>query len=468
LVGAGEGEPGLPELSGITLEDEIGRGGMGRVFRARHERLERTVAVKLLPPELSSEPEFEARFAREARALARLSHPNLLSVHDFGTASDGASYLVMEFAAGGPLSARIPLPAPDAVRVAIQLCQGLAQVHDHGIVHRDIKPQNVLFDASGAAKLADFGIARLLHENVTGPITKSMRVLGTPGYIAPEALHGAHPDARFDIFALGVLLHEMLSGRLPKAGDSGISGPLAALVKRATATDPNQRFASAHEFEAALSAALPLLTASESISARSAWLPPEELSWQRAVALILAGATALSIYALLVSVTPRVLEPGDALPFIAFGVERLADGRLATAARFETAPTLAAALGWAVAFGTYGLLRRHWRHAGLELPSPERGLPSARAVMGIALVIDAVFVLRLLLEHSRARALASYVPVLGGVLELFMLYLVWMVVLDAQRTHRLLRREPWLWLGLGLSLFPPVFSVFRALSGQVP
>jgi serine/threonine-protein kinase len=467
LLGAGEEEPSLPELSGITLEHEIGRGGMGRVYRARHQRLERTVAVKLLPPELSSEPEFEARFAREARALARLSHPNLLPVHDFGTASDGASYLVMEFAAGGPLSARLPLPAPDAVRVAIQLCKGLAQVHDHGIVHRDLKPQNVLFDAAGAAKLADFGIARLLHESATGPITKSMRVLGTPGYIAPEALQGASPDPRFDIFALGVLLHEMLSGRLPKPGENGISGPLLALVKRATATDPSERFASALEFEAALSAALPLVAASESSSAQSA-LPPEELSWQRAVALILAGATALSIYALLVSVTPRVLEAGDALPFIAFGVERLADGRLATAARFETAPTLAASLGWAVAFATYGLLRRHWRHAGLELPTPERELPSARAVMGIALVIDAVFVLRLLLEQSRARALASYVPVLGGVLELFMLYLVWMVVLDAQRTHRSLRREPWLWLGLGLSLFPPAFSVFRALSGQVP
>ncbi|HWA73153.1 MAG TPA: serine/threonine-protein kinase [Polyangiaceae bacterium] len=468
LVGEEHEEPGLPELSGLTVECEIGRGGMGRVYRARHQRLDRTVAVKLLPPELSSEPEFEARFAREARALARLSHPNLLQVHDFGTASDGASYLVMEFAAGGPLSTRIPLPAPEAVHVAIQLCKGLAQVHEHGIVHRDLKPENVLFDAAGTAKLADFGIARLLRDSATAPITESVRVLGTPGYIAPEAARGDAPAPPADIFALGVLLHQMLSGRLPKPGESAIAAPLSALVNRAIALEPSERFESAAEFEAALAAALPLVSATRIPSSPSAWLPPEELSWQRAVALILAGATALSIFAFLVSVTPRVLEPGDALPFIAFGVERLADGRLSTAARFETAPTLAAALGWAVAFGTYGLLRRHWRHAGVELPAPESALRSPRAVMVIALVIDAVFVLRLWIEQTRARALASYIPVLGGVLELGMLYLVWMVVLDAQRSHRSLRREPWLWVGLALSLFPPIFSVFRAFSGQVP
>jgi serine/threonine-protein kinase len=441
---------------------------MGRVFRARHERLERTVAVKLLPPELSWDPEFEARFSREARALARLSHPSLLQIHDFGVTPDGASYLVMEFAAGGTLAERIPLPVAEALRVASELCAGLCHVHERGIIHRDIKPENVLFDAAGAAKLADFGIARLLREGEGASLTKSTHVLGTPGYIAPEALRGAPAEPRFDVFSLGVLLHQMVSGALPGHAGDELPSPLASLVRRALAENPEQRFASAAELQHALAGARALVAPSARHAELDGWLPPEELSWQRAVALTLAGATAISLYAVLVSVTPRVLDAGDALPFIAFGAERLADGRLSTLARFETAPTLAAAAGWAVALATYGLLRRHWRHAGLELPNPERALPSTRSVLVIAAVIDVLFLIRLALQQSSARALASYIPVLGGVLELGMLYLFWMVVLDALRSHRPLSREPWLWVGVALSLLPPAVAVLRSFAGEVP
>jgi serine/threonine-protein kinase len=468
LAADGDEESSLPELSGITLESELGRGGMGRVFRARHERLQRVVAVKLLPPELSWDPEFEARFSREARALARLSHPNLLQVHDFGSSADGASYLVMEFAAGGTLAERIPLAPAEALRVALELCAGLCHVHERGLVHRDIKPENVLFDAQGTAKLADFGVARLWQESGAAPLTNSVHVLGTPGYIAPEAARGAPPDPRFDVYSLGVLLHQMLSGRLPGHTKEELPAPFASVVRRALAENPDERFSSALELQRALGGARASLQTPTAPAELGAWLPPEELSWQRAVALTLAGATAISLYAVLVSVTPRVLDAGDALPFIAFGAERLADGRLATQARFETGATLAAAAGWAVALATYGLLRRHWRHAGLELPNPERPLPSVRAVLVIAAIIDVLFLVRLVLQRSSARALAPYVPVLGGVLELGMLYLFWMVVLDALRSHRPLAREPLLWVGVTLSLLPPLDAVLRSFAGQTP
>jgi eukaryotic-like serine/threonine-protein kinase len=461
LQGLDEPEP-LPENpQGFELLAEIGRGGMGRVFRARHAKLDREVAVKLLPAELATDSGFRARFEREARVLARLSHPHIVTVHDFGALADGSGYLVMEYVAGGTLRARLPLSPEEAMRVASQLCSALAYAHEAGVVHRDIKPENVLFDAEGRARLADFGIARLLHDPHTA-LTAPLVVLGTPRYMAPEARAGAPADPRSDVFAVGILLQEMLG--------SGAASPLRSrldsIARRAAASEAGERYRDAVELLRALDIGGTPAPAAETPAAVS--LPAEQQSWLRAVALTLAGATAVSLYALLASVTPRTLQPNEALPLAIFEAQRLADGRLATRARFETWPTLWAAGAWAVALVAYGLLRGQWRRAGLDVATPEQPIAAVRPVFHMAVVLNALFALHLVLERTALRPLVIYIPILGGMLELGMVYLVWVAVLEALRTSRPLRREPWLWLGAVISLLPPVVSTLRLLRGGQP
>jgi serine/threonine-protein kinase len=280
--------------------------------------------------------------------------------------------------------------------------------------------------------------------------------------MAPEARAGVPPDPRMDVFAVGVLLAQMITGRLPDGNLDALPRPLATLVERATATDPRRR-PTAAELRDAL-AGLRLLA-----PAPADELPAEEQSWMRAVALTLAGATAVALYAFLVSVTPKVLAPGEALPFVVLGEQRLPDGRVATQARFETWPTLAAAAAFAAALAAYGLLRRHWRHAGIEVATPERPLRATASVVRVALVILALFVGRLILLATGITPVgAPYVPVLGGTLELVMVYLTWMAVLEAQRTRRPLRREPLLWAAVAVSLVPPVISIGRIMIGLPP
>jgi hypothetical protein len=175
----------------------------------------------------------------------------------------------------------------------------------------------------------------------------------------------------------------------------------------------------------------------------------------------LAGATAVSLYALLISITPRVLDATDALPFIVFDAQRLADGRLATRARFETWPTLGACAAWAVAFVAYGVLRRHWRRAELSVAQPERPLSAVKPLLRLALFLNLLLALHLLLEATHYRTVVTYFPILGGVLELAMVYLVWTAVLEAELYSRPLLREPLLWLGAAASLIPPVVSSYR-------
>ncbi len=459
LAGLDEPEPVPENPQGLELLEEIGRGGMGRVFRARHAKLQREVAVKLLPAELAADAAFQARFEREARVLGRLNHPHIVAVHDFGALSDGSGYLVMQYVAGGTLRTRLPLPLTDAERVVQQLGSALAYAHAAGVVHRDIKPENVLFDADGGALLADFGIARLLVDEHTA-LTAPLMVLGTPRYMAPEARAGAPADPRSDVFAVGVLLQEMLG----EGASSPLRSKLEAVARRACAAEPGQRYPSALELLAAVdgAAAVPI------DATNSAALPPEHQSWLRAVALTLAGATGVSLYTFLVSVTPRTLEANEALPLAIFEAQRLADGRLATRARFETWPTLWAAAAWAVALVAYGLLRGQWRRAGLDTPRPEQPLVAVRPVLQMALVLNLLFAAHLALERTAFRPFVIYIPILGGMLELAMVYLVWVAVLEGLRLSRPLRREPWLWLGAAVSLIPPLVSSYRLISGGQP
>jgi eukaryotic-like serine/threonine-protein kinase len=477
LLDLGGGGPGgaasaagdLPRLGadGLVLEAELGRGGMGRVFRARDERLGRAVAVKVLRPESAANPDFRARFAREARLLAQLEHPGIVAVHDFGTTPDGEAYLVMQLVSGGSIADRLPLPIADALAIAVELCRALAYAHARGIVHRDIKPENVLLGDDGRARLSDFGIARLVDPTPEdAPLTRPSMVLGTPGYMAPEARAGARPDPRMDVYAVGALLRHMLTGRHPDAGGGApaagaadaapVPPPLAAVIARATAIDPARRTPDAH----ALGDELAAFAAQFKSAPRAAFaLPPEERVWRGAVALLAAVATAVALYAALVSLTPRTMAADDAIPFTAFGNQPLDNGRVLTRARFEVWPTLGAAVAIAIALGAYGLLRRHWRAAGLDRPAPDRPLAGSRRVLRMGIVLFALFVLHQLLALRGATAVVTYIPVLGGCLELLMLYRFWDAALEGQQTSRSLTREPLLWLGLALALFPPTYSM---------
>src|SRR5436190_15796116 len=197
------------------LESKLGSGGMSTVYLARDEPLERSVAVKVLHQEISHQPDQIERFRREARTVAQLSHPNVVAVIDAGE-DGGYPYIVFEYVPGETLKARIDaagkLPLDEAAAYAIEVGRGLAAAHGHGLIHRDVKPQNVLVDAEGRAKITDFGIARSLESD---GLTKTGRVLGTTDYVSPEQAMGHEVDPRSDIYSLGVLLYEMLTGEPP-------------------------------------------------------------------------------------------------------------------------------------------------------------------------------------------------------------------------------------------------------------
>jgi len=448
LLDEGMDDPG--RIGSLELEEEIGRGGMGRVFRARHVRLDRAVAVKFLAGEAASSPEAQARFAREARALGLLDHPNIVRVHDFGD-EEGERFLVMELVEGRSLAQVLPLPPAEAVRVALQVCDALAYAHARGVVHRDIKPANILLDGEGRVKVTDFGIARIVRQD--GPrdtLTASHVVVGTPEYMAPEALAGAPPDPRMDVYAVGALLHEMVTGRPPVAGAPVLTGALGVVVRRAVALEPSRRYTSAQ--------ALGLELRRLADGSLEASLPPDEALWLRAVAVLQAVAGSLLLWALVVSVTPRVLAPGQLDPLTMQPAALLADGRVVTRARFETGPILGAVASFAVALAAYGLLRRHWRHEGLDAPAPEVPLREARTFLGVAMACSGLFVLRGVLEWGAGLSMPPFMPLVGGLLELSALYLLCVSTLEAWRRQRPLTREPAIWVGVLLMLAPPVME----------
>jgi tRNA A-37 threonylcarbamoyl transferase component Bud32 len=246
------------------LESKLGSGGMSTVYLARDETLERWVAVKIMHREISEDEAQLERFRREARAVARLSHPNVVAVIDAGE-DGGHPYIVFEYVEGETLKQRIErlgrLPLDEAAAYAIEIGRGLATAHACNLVHRDVKPQNVLIDPEGRAKVTDFGIVRSLESD---GLTATGRVLGTTDYVSPEQAMGHPVDSRSDIYSLGVVLYEMLVGRPPFSAETLVgvamkhvneqmpdvqirrpetSAALAAVVERATEKDPRKRYA---------------------------------------------------------------------------------------------------------------------------------------------------------------------------------------------------------------------------------
>src|SRR5690349_10737822 len=226
-----------PEKIGIyEVKSELGRGGMATVYRAYDPRFEREVAVKVLPSELlHADPQFRLRFEREAKIIAQLEHSAIVPVYDVGEA-DGQPYFVMRYMNGGSLSDRIKaggLTIEDAARILGTIAPGLDEAHSNGIVHRDIKPSNILFDKRGNPYISDFGIAKLSQAQ-SGNVTGSA-IIGTPAYMAPEQAQGIEVDGRADIYALGIILFEMLTGKQPYEADT----PMAVAIKHITDPVPH-------------------------------------------------------------------------------------------------------------------------------------------------------------------------------------------------------------------------------------
>jgi len=282
----------FPELEILEL---LGRGGMGAVYKARQKRLDRLVALKILPPEIGHDADFTERFAREAQAMARVSHPHIVTIHDFGQ-HNGLFFFVMEYVDG--LNLRQVLDAQrmaprEALAIVPQICDALQYAHDQGIVHRDIKPENILLNRQGQVKIADFGLAKLVGADAT--TRGAERVLGTPSYMAPEQVeHPADVDHRADIYSLGVVFYQMLTGELPAklteppSNKVAIDVRLDEVVLRALEKDPERRYQQVSEVKTqmeTIAGSPPTLRQAPSVrlraplkSSRGIWTTPERLS----------------------------------------------------------------------------------------------------------------------------------------------------------------------------------------------
>lgn len=253
--------PELEEVAALfpnyDIYSLIACGGMGAVYHANQRSLDRDVAIKILPRVFSQDAEFRVSFEAEAKAMAKLNHPNLIGVYDFGDV-EGLLYIVMEFVPGSSLysvSHGRVVHQDDALKMVIDVCRGLAHAHQYGILHRDIKPSNILMDANANPKIGDFGLASALGKQ----IQEGEQIFGTPGYTAPEVIDPPHTfDHRADIFSVGVMLHELLTGITPNGSAPlaplplTINVKLRAVIQRATHANPANRHASADDLAAEL------------------------------------------------------------------------------------------------------------------------------------------------------------------------------------------------------------------------
>ncbi|MBI3903584.1 MAG: serine/threonine protein kinase [Nitrosomonadales bacterium] len=268
----------IQNLGRYEVVEEIGRGAMGVVYKAKDPLIDRMVAIKTINLQnlaKDERTEYEARFYQEARAAGRLNHPNIVTIHDLGE-NDGIAYIAMELMQGSELQNLLEdgksLPLEDALSIAIQVAAGLAYAHEHGIIHRDVKPSNIMVLEGGQAKIADFGIARMDTSLLS---TQTGKVLGSPLYMSPEQVRSHNVDTRSDIFSLGILLFRMLTGQFPFSGENAhavmyqivneaprtpsslspdIPQALDAIIFKCLAKKPEDRYQNARELEEALRA----------------------------------------------------------------------------------------------------------------------------------------------------------------------------------------------------------------------
>lgn len=248
----------FPQLEVLEL---LGKGGMGAVYKVRQPGLDRLAALKILPPQVGRDPAFAERFNREARALAKLSHPGIVGVYDFGQ-TGSLCWILMEYVDGADLrrAMRSSLSPAEALAIVPQICDALQYAHDEGIVHRDIKPENVLLDRRGRVKIADFGLAKLLGRERPAPsITVARQVMGTPRYMAPEQMEGSEQvDHRADIYSLGVVFYELLTGEAPAgrfpppSQKAHIDVRLDEVVLRSLEREPERRWQQASQITSEL------------------------------------------------------------------------------------------------------------------------------------------------------------------------------------------------------------------------
>jgi len=341
------------------LEAKLGSGGMSTVYLAVDETLGRKVAVKVLHQEISDQPDQLERFRREARAVAQLSHPNLVGVIDAGE-EGGRPFIVFEYVPGQTLKQRINqeggLPLDEAVAYAIEIGRGLQAAHQARLVHRDVKPQNVLIDAEGRAKITDFGIALSMESH---GLTATGRVLGTTDYVSPEQAMGKEIDARTDVYSLGVLLYEMLAGEVPFKAETQVgvamkhvnetvpnvqrrrpdaSAATAAAIERATAKDPADRYPDMQAFLRDLEGALEVEVSraggatGEATSVldsvpdkRRRLLTRRRVSWVGVLLLVAAAAAAIAIAALSGGPGPSKDVPDESDASTVIPIESAAD-----------------------------------------------------------------------------------------------------------------------------------------------
>jgi len=283
--------PGQTIVERYTVAEALGVGGMGAVFRGHHLGLKRDVAIKVLHPDLTRDPEISKRFDREAHSASRLDHPNCLRVTDVGTTEDGVKFMVMDLLSGSELADRLGEEMlPDrAVVMMLQVLRGLEHAHEHGVIHRDIKPENIFItrdhDGHEVLKLVDFGIAKLVGGGSNDTrMTKAGLIFGTPAYMSPEQAMGMEADVRADLYAVGVILYEMLEGTPPFESDDPVklvrmqvskdppplsehvNPQLGAVVMKLLAKDRDERYQTATEAREALEMVLPLIATTDIIS----------------------------------------------------------------------------------------------------------------------------------------------------------------------------------------------------------
>lgn len=386
------------------LEKKIGQGGMGAVFRALDLESGRMVALKLLHESLGTEPTFIARFRQEARAAASLSHPHIVKVHDYGRAA-GHYYIAMEYVEGMDLKRRLsttgPLPPAEAVAIARQICAGLQAAHARGLVHRDLKPQNILLTREGQAKIADFGLARAA--SATG-LSVTGTLVGSAHYFSPEQARGEPATEVSDLYSIGVILYEMLTGRLPFEADNvwamvrmhaeqqapsprqyapHIPPPLAALVLRALEKSPARRYASAAELAEALEGVdiTPVPVADGTAEARA----PRRFSLRvpalspRTPALVGASLFGLMLYSLFAMIlVPLGLDALESVPSMLPQIGTAATGSQPGTISSQPAPE-ESSLRWSIAWPVRGEARLKILegHVGLEISKPQEDLVRA-------------------------------------------------------------------------------------------